>query len=71
MHLIIASREDPHLPLGRLRGQGHLSELRGADLRFTLSEAGEFLTQMMGSSSPPPTLLRLTPALKAGLPACS
>jgi LuxR family maltose regulon positive regulatory protein len=48
MHLVIATRNDPHLPLARLRAQGHLTELRAADLRFTLSEASEFLNQMMG-----------------------
>jgi LuxR family transcriptional regulator, maltose regulon positive regulatory protein len=43
MHLIIATREDPHLPLARLRAQDQLVELRAADLRFTPSEAAEFL----------------------------
>jgi len=48
MHLVIASREDPHLPLSRLRARGQLTELRAADLRFTPSEAAEFLNQLMG-----------------------
>jgi LuxR family transcriptional regulator, maltose regulon positive regulatory protein len=48
MHLVIATREDPALPLARLRARGHLTELRAADLRFTLSEAAEFLNQVMG-----------------------
>jgi LuxR family maltose regulon positive regulatory protein len=48
MHLVIATREDPHLPLARLRAQGQLTELRAADLRFTSSEAAEFLNQVMG-----------------------
>lgn len=48
MHLVIASREDPHLPLARLRARGHLTELRAADLRFTDTEAAEFLNQVMG-----------------------
>src|SRR5437764_9694110 len=48
MHLVIATREDPHLPLARLRARGHLTEVRAADLRFTPSEAAEFLTQVMG-----------------------
>jgi len=50
MHLVIATREDPHLPLARLRAQGQLTELRAADLRFTSSEAAEFLDQVMGLS---------------------
>ncbi len=48
MHLIIATREDPHLPLSRLRVRGQMSELRAADLRFAASEAGEFLEGVMG-----------------------
>ncbi len=48
MHLVIATREDPHLPLARLRARGQLTELRVADLRFTPAEAAEFLNQVMG-----------------------
>jgi LuxR family maltose regulon positive regulatory protein len=48
MHLVIATREDPHLPLARLRARGQLTELRAADLRFTSAEAAEFLNQVMG-----------------------
>src|SRR6266567_3261141 len=48
MHLVIATREDPDLPLARLRARGHLTELRATDLRFTASEAAGFLTQVMG-----------------------
>jgi len=47
MHLVIATREDPHLPLARLRGRGQLTELRAADMRFTPAEAAEFLNQVM------------------------
>ena len=48
MHLVIATREDPHLPLARLRARGQLTELRASDLRFTSSEAAEFLKKAMG-----------------------
>src|SRR5437870_6497399 len=48
MHLVIATREDPPLPLARLRVGGQLTELRAVDLRFTPSEAAEFLNQGMG-----------------------
>ena len=48
MHLVIATRQDPPLPLARLRARGHMRELRATDLRFTPSEAAEFLTQGMG-----------------------
>src|SRR5436190_807772 len=48
MRLVITSREDPQVPLARLRGGGQLSELRSADLRFTPSEAAAFLNEAMG-----------------------
>ena len=48
MHLAIATRADPSLPLARLRGRGQLTELRAADLRFTTEEAAAFLNQVMG-----------------------
>jgi LuxR family maltose regulon positive regulatory protein len=48
MHLIIASRSDPPLPLARLRARGDLTELRAADLRFTSGEAATFLNEVMG-----------------------
>jgi LuxR family maltose regulon positive regulatory protein len=47
MHLVIATSEDPHLPLARLRARGHLTEVRAADLRFTHAEAAAFLNQVM------------------------
>jgi LuxR family maltose regulon positive regulatory protein len=48
VHLVIASREDPQLPLARLRARDELTELRVADLRFTAAEAAAFLNQVMG-----------------------
>ena len=48
LHLILASRSDPPLPLARLRAQGTLTELRAPDLRFTLEETAAFLTKVMG-----------------------
>ncbi len=48
MHLVIATREDPQLPLARYRARGQLTELRAADLRFSPSEAAEFLNLVMG-----------------------
>jgi len=48
MHLVIATREDPDLPLARLRARDQLTELRVTDLRFTPSEAAEFLNPVMG-----------------------
>lgn len=48
MHLVIATREDPSLPLARLRVRGRLTELRATDLQFTPAEATEFLNRVMG-----------------------
>jgi LuxR family maltose regulon positive regulatory protein len=47
LHLLIASRSDPPLPLARLRVRGQMVELRTADLRFTPDEATQFLNEMM------------------------
>jgi len=48
IHLVIASRADPPLPLARLRGRGELAEIRAADLRFTPGEAAAYLNEVMG-----------------------
>jgi LuxR family maltose regulon positive regulatory protein len=47
MHLIIASRATPPLPIGTLRARDQLVEVRANDLRFTLDEAAVFLNQAM------------------------
>ncbi|WP_370374934.1 AAA family ATPase, partial [Candidatus Chloroploca sp. Khr17] len=48
LHLVIATREDPNIPLARYRARHELSELRAADLRFTPTEATEYLNRVMG-----------------------
>jgi len=48
LHLVIATREDPLLPLSRLRARGQMTELRAADLRFMSEETAEFLNRVMG-----------------------
>lgn len=48
MHLVVTTREDPQLPLARLRARGQLAEVRAADLRFTPAEAAGFLNRVMG-----------------------
>ena len=48
LHLVITSREDPNLPLARLRVRGLLTELRAGDLRFTVGETTVFLQEVMG-----------------------
>ncbi|MFC1936042.1 tetratricopeptide repeat protein [Chloroflexota bacterium] len=50
MHVVIASRADPNLPIPRLRGSGDLIEIRQEDLRFTIEEVTEFLNRIMGLS---------------------
>ena len=47
VHLVIASRADPPLPLSRLRARNQLLELRVADLSFTPDEAAAFLNDAM------------------------
>jgi LuxR family maltose regulon positive regulatory protein len=48
IHLVIATRADPALPLARLRARGELAEIRAADLRFTPGEAAAYLNEAMG-----------------------
>ena len=47
IHVVIATRADPPLPLARLRGRGELVEIRAADLRFTPDEALAYLNEVM------------------------
>ena len=48
VHLVLGSRADPALPLARLRATGRLVEVRAADLRFSPSEAAEYLNGSLG-----------------------
>ncbi|HJT55028.1 MAG TPA: LuxR C-terminal-related transcriptional regulator [Ktedonobacteraceae bacterium] len=48
LHLILATRTDPPLPLARLRARGLLTEVRAADLRFSSAETSLFLHTSMG-----------------------
>ena len=48
LHMVITTREDPPLPLSRLRVLRQLNELRATDLCFTSAEVAEFLNQVMG-----------------------
>jgi len=50
VHLLIASRADPPLPLGRLRVDGSLVEVRAADLRFTSDETAAYLHDVAGTA---------------------
>jgi LuxR family transcriptional regulator, maltose regulon positive regulatory protein len=53
LHLVIITRYDPNLSLARLRARSHLNEIRASDLRFNISEAAEFLNQVMGLNLSP------------------
>ena len=48
VHLVLASRSDPPLPLGRLRARGELSEIRTQQLAFSEEEAAYLLNEKMG-----------------------
>ena len=47
-HLVVSTRVDPAIPLGRLRASGELVEIRGSDLAFTAEETEELLNTAMG-----------------------
>lgn len=48
LHLVLATRADPPLPLARMRAQGRLSEVRAGDLRFSVEESAAYLNGPMG-----------------------
>lgn len=48
LHLAIASRIDPPLPLSRWRVRGQMAEIRDAGLRLSEGETGSFLREVMG-----------------------
>jgi len=50
LHLVLLTREDPPLPLARLRANNQLTEIRAGDLRFTSPEADRFLNEVMDLS---------------------
>ncbi len=60
MRLVIATREDPPLPLARLRSHGSLAEIRADDLRFTTGEASLFLNSSMSLSLSEENVARLS-----------
>src|SRR4051794_36502795 len=48
LHVAIAARSDPPLPVARLRARGELTEIRSRDLRFTDAEAAALLLRGFG-----------------------
>jgi LuxR family maltose regulon positive regulatory protein len=59
LHLVIATRSDPPLPLARLRVRRELSELRAEELRFTEDEARAFLVDVLGLRLRPEDVARI------------
>jgi LuxR family transcriptional regulator, maltose regulon positive regulatory protein len=48
VHLVLSSRSDPQLPLGRLRARGEITEIRTEQLAFSEEEAASLLNEKMG-----------------------
>jgi LuxR family transcriptional regulator, maltose regulon positive regulatory protein len=58
-HLVIGTREDPPLPLARLRARDQITEIREHALRFTAEEGGAFFNRTMGLSLAPESVATL------------
>ena len=70
LHLAIASRADPPLPVATLRAAGQVTEIRAADLRFSDTEAVGLLNGSLGLDFDPAdveVLRRRTEGWAAGL----
>lgn len=70
VHLVIIGREDPALPIARLRASGQLAELRAHELRFTAEETRRFVNGFTGlqlSDQDVDTLRQATEGWVAGL----
>ena len=59
LHLLVAARATPALPLARLRAQGRVAELDASDLRFSTDEARRFMRETMRLALPPAQLARI------------
>ncbi len=59
LHLVLATRADPPLPLARLRAHGQLIEVRSSDLRFSAQEASAFLRTIMAVDLSPEQIAAL------------
>jgi LuxR family maltose regulon positive regulatory protein len=69
IRLVLASRHDPSFPVGRLRVQGRLFELRDEDLRFSPAEARQLFARLQVDITDPDLerLCQLTEGWAAGL----
>jgi LuxR family transcriptional regulator, maltose regulon positive regulatory protein len=59
LHLVLATRADPPLPLATLRAGHKILELRAGDLRFTPDEVEAFFEQFVGLEADPGLLAAL------------
>ncbi|MDR3574118.1 MAG: LuxR C-terminal-related transcriptional regulator [Anaerolineaceae bacterium] len=69
-HLIIVTRQDPNLPMARLRARAQLNEIRSQELCFTLDEALDFIkcgSSLMLTSEQAAVLQQNTEGWAAGL----
>lgn len=60
LHLVLVTREDPPLPLTRARARDQLTEIRAADLCFTVDESARLLRERLGLSLDADAVARLT-----------
>jgi len=60
LHIILATRADPPLPLARWRARGKLLEVRTDQLRCTVKETKHFFQEMMGIQFPDETIQEVT-----------
>ena len=69
VHLVLSTREDPPLPLARLRAHGRLVELRAEELRYTAEEATAYFAEVGIALEPALTvsLIERTEGWVAGL----
>ena len=49
LHLVVATRQDPPIPLRLLRARAQITEIRGHDLRFSEPEIAQFMAQTLGA----------------------
>lgn len=59
LHIVLITREDPPLPLARWRARGQMTEMRQADLRFSVRETAAFLNGAMGLDLTPEQIAAL------------
>lgn len=60
LHLVLVTREDPPLPLTRARARDQLTEIRAADLRFTIDESARLLREHLNLNLETDAIARLT-----------